>query len=114
MSFLGRVFSRGLTREALQREFIRRELQVTSDIFGETPKGIERKFFCLNKHTWIWHENDHGQQTVTKYTIRPGEIVKSVNDESYRRVSVEEAQRFAQATRLYADKTAALLYLKQA
>ena len=39
-----------------ERNLIRYEAKVGGDLFGPIPAGHRRDFFCLDEHTWIWHE----------------------------------------------------------
>jgi hypothetical protein len=101
-------------KQAILQDLMRREVEVTRDIFGPVPKGVRREFFCLDKHTWVWYEEwtDNGQlkQMTTRYVIRPKEILKSQNGSAYRRLTLEEARNFQKATRAYYNKIKTHLY----
>ncbi len=95
-------------RADLYRNLIRHEAKIGGEVFGPIPKGLRREFFCLDEHTWVWHEewtDQSGQSHVrtTRYDVRPDGLLKSQNGQ-YQRVSVGEAKRFKQAVRLYLER----------
>lgn len=103
-------------REAeLYRSLIRREAKIGGEIFGAVPKGGRREFFCLDQHTWIWHEewlDQNGQVRVktTRYDIRPTGILKAQDGQTYQHVTIEEAERLLQAAKVYERRIRDELY----
>lgn len=103
-------------REAeLYRSLIRREAKIGGEIFGEIPAGGKREFFCLDEHTWIWHEewldNKRNRRIkTTRYDIRPTGILKAQDGQTYQHVTVEEAERLLQAATLYEQRMRNELY----
>lgn len=103
-------------REAeLYRSLIRREAKIGGEIFGPTKPGGKREFFCLDQHTWIWHEewlDAGGNRNIktTRYDIRPTGILKAQDGQSYHHVSLEEAERLLQATKVYERRIREELY----
>jgi hypothetical protein len=103
-------------REAeLYRALIRREAKIGGEIFGPVPAGTRREFFCLDEHTWIWHEewvDERGQRQIrtTRYDVRPSGILKAQDGQSYQRISKAEAQRLRQAVQRYNDRIRSELY----
>lgn len=103
-------------REAeLYRNLIRREAKIGGELFGPIPEGTRREFFCLDEHTWVWHEewtDQNGQRQIrnTRYDVRPNGILKAQNGQGYQKVSLEEAQRLRDAVRLYNDRIRSELY----
>lgn len=103
-------------REAeLYRALLRREAKIGGEIFGPIPAGGKREFFCLDEHTWIWHEewlNKSGVRQIktTRYDIRPTGILKAQDGQSYQHVSVQEAERLLQAAKLYEQRIKSELY----
>ncbi len=98
----------------LYRNLIRHEAKIGGDVFGPVPAGHRREFFCLDRHTWVWHEewqDQSGQQHVrtTRYDVRPDGLLKSQNGH-YQRVSNQETKRFKQAARLYIDRVNREMY----
>ena len=78
-------------------------------LFGAIPTGHRREFFCLDRHTWVWHEewvDASGQRQIvtTRYTIRPNGILKSQGNNTYELLSGSELRNFAQAIKLYRDR----------
>jgi len=63
------------------RQLMRREAEMGGHVFGPVPEGRRREFFCLDKNTWIWHEewtdtNGNRQSKTTRYDVRPTGILK--------------------------------------
>ncbi len=96
--------SRPLTTDDL----IRSEAELGGTLFGEVPKGRTRQFFCLDQHTWVWHEawtDKTGNHSVTtRYEVRPNGIFKVQNNGTYQSLSDNETRNFVRAARIYADK----------
>lgn len=102
-------------QESNYRNLIRSEAVIGGGIFGNLPNGSRREFFCLDKHTWIWHEEwtDKGgvRQTVTtRYDVRPDGILKSQGDSGYKAVTPEEARHLIAAAKEYQKRTYRQLY----
>ena len=102
-------------KQAVLQDLMRREAEITRNIFGPVPAGTKRDFFCLDKHTWIWYEewtDQSGirQQITTRYVVRPNEILKSHNGGAYKRLTVDEARNFRDATKTYYEKLKGSLY----
>ena len=103
-------------REAeLYRSLIRREAKMGGEIFGSIPAGGKREFFCLDEHTWIWHEewldaNRQRRIKTTRYDIRPTGILKAQDGQTYQHVSIEEAKRLIQAAKVYEQRMRSELY----
>ncbi len=101
-------------RAELYRNLIRHEAQIGGTVFGAVPTGTRREFFCLDEHTWVWHEewrDQYGQMHVrtTHYDVRPDGLLKSQNGQ-YQRVNAAEAKRFKQAVRLYMTRVNREMY----
>lgn len=102
-------------RAELYRNLIRHEAKIGGTLFGEVPEGGRREFFCLDKNTWIWHEewvdkNGELQIRTTRYDIRPDGILKAQDGQPYRRISPREASRLAQAAVEYEQRIRTELY----
>lgn len=101
-------------REAdLYRKLIRHEAKIGGELFGPVQPNGRREFFCLDEHTWVWHEEwtDQAGQHIktTRYDVRPDAILK-VQDGHYQSVSAQEALRLRDAVRLYRQRTKQELY----
>lgn len=89
------------------RELIRKEAVIGGKLFGPIPAGHKRDFFCLDQHTWVWHEEwvDRAgirQSKTTHYSVRPSGVVKIQNGSNvYQSLSPTEARNFQQAVKLY-------------
>ncbi len=110
--FFSNYFAKPDSPQEIERELIRREAEIGRTVFGPVPKGVKREFFCLDRDTWIWQETANGRMRTTKYKIKKSEIIKSVDGSQYERVHLEEAQRFAEATKTYNDRVKRELYDK--
>lgn len=102
-------------RAQMYRDLIRKEAVIGGEVFGPVPKGVRREFFCLDEHTWVWHEEwtDHaGKRHIqtTRYDVRQDGIVKCQNDEPYKRISPQELKNLAAATNRYQELVLSRIY----
>jgi hypothetical protein len=93
-------------RAELYRNLIRREAKIGGELFGPIPKGHRREFFCLDEHTWVWHEewldaNNQRRIKTTRYDVRPNGIIKVQDGRPSQYVTKEEARNLYHATTLY-------------
>ncbi|HSW36781.1 MAG TPA: hypothetical protein VLG37_00225 [Candidatus Saccharimonadales bacterium] len=93
----------------LYQTIVRREAKKGGQLFGPIPSGHRREFFCLDRHTWIWHEewiDSSGQRQIvtTRYEIRPNGILKSQGNNTYQKLSREELKNFYRAAKLYRNQ----------
>ena len=93
-------------RAELHRNLIRHEAKIGGQLFGPVPKGGRREFFCLDEHTWIWHEewqDNAGQRRIktTRYDVRPHGILKAQDGQHYQEVSLAEADNLVEAVKIY-------------
>lgn len=91
---------------ATTRELIRREAAVGGRLFGPVPAGHTRQFFCLDEHSWVWHEewideNGQHQSITTRYEVRPSGILKTQGNQPYHYVDLDEANNLIEAMKLY-------------
>lgn len=98
----------------LYRNLIRREAKIGGELFGPIPDGHKREFFCLDKHTWVWHEewiDDNGQHQMktTRYDVGRDRILKSQNGQ-YSLLSANEARNLKDAATLYQQRIERELY----
>ncbi|MDZ7744714.1 MAG: hypothetical protein U5K77_03070 [Candidatus Saccharibacteria bacterium] len=101
-------------RAELQQKLIRHEARIGGQLFGSVAPGGRREFFCLDEHTWVWHEewidnNGQRQITTTRYDVRPNGVIKSQNGH-YQSLSREEAIHLRDAIKLYVRRTRAEIY----
>jgi len=95
-----------VARAKAYREAIQEEARVGGTLFGPVPEGNRREFFCLDEHTWIWHEewtdaNSIRHARTTRYDVRPQGILKAQDGQPYQALSREEAQHLLHAAYRY-------------
>jgi hypothetical protein len=96
-------------RVDLNRAILHYSARLGGELFGPVPKGVRREFFCLDRHTWVWHEewtNAQGrhQAMTTRYDVRPNGVVKSQGSNSYQSLSFQEARNLYRAIQLYDER----------
>lgn len=101
-------------RAELYRNLIRHEAKIGGTLFGPVQPGGRREFFCLDKHTWVWHEewidkNKQHQTRTTRYDVRPSGILKAQNGQ-YQTVGQEEANKLYEAAKQYQERVNNELY----
>ena len=101
-------------RADVHKALLHYEARLGGELFGPIPKGNRREFFCLDQHTWVWHEewkDEHGKHQVmtTRYDVRPSGIVKSQGNSIYQALSDQEAKNFYAAVELYGQRVGAEL-----
>ncbi len=91
-----------------ERNLIRYEAKIGGELFGPIPAGHRRDFFCLDEHTWIWHEEwlEAGERkaVTTRYDVRPNAILKSQLGQPYQPLNAAEAGNLYRATQLYGQR----------
>jgi hypothetical protein len=101
-------------RVVSRNDLIKREAQLGGTIFGPVPKGHERQFFCLDSHTWIWHESwMNGRQNMsitTRYEVRGDQVFKVQQNQPMRQLVGAELSNLAKATQLYDELISSRLY----
>lgn len=86
------------------------EGRLGGEIFGPVQPGGRREFFCLDEHTWVWHEEWIDPATkkrrvvTTRYDVRTDGILKSQGGQAYQMLRGQEAQNFYSAVRLYEQR----------
>ncbi len=96
-------------RAEIQRALIHHEAKIGGELFGPVPADHRREFFCLDEHTWIWHEewlDEQGNTRImmTRYDVRPTGIVKSQGGQTYATLSRDELKNFYRAVKLYTEQ----------
>ncbi len=97
------------------RELIRREAKIGGELFGPVAEGARREFFCLDRYTWVWHEEWLDAQGVrhavtTRYDVRPQGVLKAQDGQPYHYLSREEARSFYKAVKLYHQRVRSEMY----
>jgi hypothetical protein len=110
LNLLPNMKQKALARRAeMYRALIHHEGKIGGELFGPVPEGSRREFFCLDKNTWVWHEewtDDKGnrQFMMTRYDVRPGGIVKSQGNSSYQALTRDELKNFYRAVKMYRER----------
>jgi len=96
-------------RANINRALLHYVARIGGEVFGPIPDGIRREFFCLDEHTWVWHEewtdsNNKHQAITTRYDVRPGGVVKSQGGNSYQALSPHEAVNLYNAIHTYEQR----------
>ncbi|MGH7158243.1 MAG: hypothetical protein ACREGD_04225 [Candidatus Saccharimonadales bacterium] len=97
------------------RELIRREADIGGKLFGPIPAGGRREFFCLDEHTWVWHEEwtdaaGKRQAITTRYDVRQNGIFKAQDGQPYCPLTIAEVRNLKQAAVLYNEKVRQAVY----
>ncbi len=97
------------------RELIEMEAEIGGKLFGPIPAGHRREFFCLDDHTWVWHEewlDETGQRQVTstRYEVHANGILKAQDGRVYKFIEGEELVNLTVAVRLYYEAIARGIY----
>jgi hypothetical protein len=93
----------------IYRNIIRDAARMGGTLFGQLPKGARREFFCLDPHTWVWHEewtdaNNIRHTRTTRYDVRPNGIFKAQDGQPYQPLTSIEAHRLYAAASSYQRK----------
>lgn len=93
-------------RAKAYRQAISEEAKLGGQLFGPIAPGSRREFFCLDEHTWVWHEewtdaSSIRQSRTTRYDVRPQGILKAQDGHPYQALSREEATRLLDAANRY-------------
>jgi len=93
-------------RTQMYRALMRKEAKMGGQLFGPIPAGHHREFFCLDRHSWVWHEewtdqNGKRQVVTTRYDIRPNGVLKSQGSHSYQEVTGAELRNLYRAAKLF-------------
>lgn len=98
-----------------ERQLIEHEDVIGRELFGPIPDGHRRDFFCLDEHTWVWHEewmdaNSRPQTSTTRYEVQPNGILKVQSGRVYKYIEGEELKNLTVAVRLYYERTMREVY----
>lgn len=93
-------------RADIYRSLLHYEGRLGGELFGPIPKDVRREFFCLDSHSWVWHEewtdkSGQRQAMTTRYDIRPGTIIKSQGNSGYQALGPQETRNLYMAIQLY-------------
>ena len=95
-------------KDLSERDLINAESEIGRQLFGPIPDGHRREFFCLDEHTWVWHEewqeNGQSHQQTTRYEIRETGVAKSTGGGKYKPVTGVELENLIAAMQLYYEQ----------
>lgn len=102
-------------RADVYKALLHYEAKLGGELFGPIPENGRREFFCLDRHTWVWHEewvDEHGKRhaLTTRYDVRPSGVVKSQGAHSYQSLSEAEARNLYAAVDLYGKRVGGELH----
>ena len=102
-------------KKLTERELLTLESEIGAKLFGPIPDGHRREFFCLDEHTWIWHEEwlDDKKKLITstvRYEVSEHGVLKVQEGARYSYIEGEELQNFAIAIRMYYEQVARAVY----
>jgi hypothetical protein len=102
-------------KKLTERELLRQESAIGSQLFGPIPEGHRREFFCLDETTWIWHEEwtdrkGKVEEATTRYEVHANGILKVQEGAKYQYIEGEELDHLLVATRLYYEQVARGIY----
>ena len=112
--FKGMMAQRQQDRQAeLYRNLIRHEAKIGGQLFGPVPQNVRREFFCLDKRTWVWHEewtDAKGKEQVrtTRYDVRPDGVLKAQDGQPYKLANREEVHNLYKAAQEYKKESRVL------
>lgn len=98
-----------------ERDLIKLESEIGSQLFGPVPRGRRREFFCLDSRTWIWHEEwfdyyrRHHVET-TRYEIQDQGILKVSEGAHYSYLEGDELRNLTMAIQMYYERVARQIY----
>jgi len=112
---IGRRKSSDIAVVVDRNQQLRQEAQIGGQLFGPVPQGHNRQFFCLDEHTWVWHEEWNDNQGIhrvltTRYEVRPGGVLKIQDGQTYQAISADEARNLLDAAKLYVERVSLHLY----
>ncbi len=99
---------------SIYNNLIRKEAKIGGQLFGKAPNNTSRSFFCLDEHTWVWHEdvtmpNGSIKSNIIRYEIQPDKVVKVIDRNRYL-LNNREKQNFYNAVTSYQKKVFEELY----
>ena len=103
-------------KKLTERQLIQKESEIGRDLFGPIPAGHRREFFCLDDHTWVWHEEWKDEETgkrksmTTRYEVHQNGILKVQDGTQYKFIEGEELQNLYLCTRLYYEQVMRGIY----
>ena len=100
-----------------QRELLRKEAATSVSLFTQEA-GQRSDFFCLDRHTWIWHESRTDTtgkpiSVTTRYEVRPSGVVKAQDGHGLEYVRGQELINLEAFTKVYYREVAAKVYNRQ-
>lgn len=102
-------------KQLTERELLTLESEIGASLFGPIPTGHRREFFCLDEHTWIWHEEwfDANKKLATstvRYEVNEHGVLKVQEGARYSYLEGEELRNFGIAIRMYYERVAREIY----
>lgn len=102
-------------RPLTDRELIQHESRIGAQLFGPTPAGQRREFFCVDENSWIWYEEwkdaeGKPQQSTIRYEVQPAGILKIQEGARYNYLEGDELNNFMASIAAYQQQVSTQLY----
>lgn len=101
-----------------KRSLIEKESSVGAKLFGPVPAGHRRDFFCLDKNTWVWHEewfdkaSSQKRTSTTRYEIHTNGVLKAQDGINYQFIDGQELENLIISINLYYERVMVEVYGK--
>lgn len=99
-----------------ERDLLRMESAIGRDLFGPTPDGHQREFFCLDARTWIWYESWIDETTkevkeqTTRFEAHTNGIIKIQEGQPYKVLEGIELKNLEAAVEIYYERVVREVY----
>ena len=106
LSYLKKILNSTDATQERYRRLINFEARIGGGLFGKVEPTRQRRFFCLDERTWVWHEewyDEHKKlhRSTVRYDVYPDGIYKVGHDRSRHALNDQELENFYAAVRLY-------------
>lgn len=107
-------------RALLERQLMRQESKIGSQLFGAVPAGRSREFFCLDGRTWVWSESWYDIQTKqhqsvqVQYEFQDRGVLKLINKVPHGYIGGDELKHLVDAIEIYHNRVSVEVYGQRA
>lgn len=93
-----------------ERQLIKLESVIGSQLFGAVSAGGKREFFCQDAKTWVWYEETAEGAITTEYRVESQGVLKIKDGKNIGYIEDDELENLALATRMYYERVMRELY----